>query len=77
VRRENLCGQGDTIWFAPLPLRFFSAVADLIAWALHVAGIDHLIHYLDDFCSWWPRIWSRVNGFWHWCLRSSHFWEFQ
>lgn len=29
--------------------KIFSAVADMIAWALHCAGIQHLIHYLDDF----------------------------
>ena len=27
----------------------FSSVADMIAWALHCAGIHHQIHYLDDF----------------------------
>ena len=27
----------------------FSAVADMIAWALHCAGIRHQIHYLGDF----------------------------
>ena len=29
--------------------KIFSAVADMIAWALHCAGIRHQIHYLDDF----------------------------
>ena len=29
--------------------KIFSAVADMMAWALHWAGIRHLIHYLDDF----------------------------
>lgn len=29
--------------------KIFSAVADMIAWSLHCAGIDHLLHYLDDF----------------------------
>ena len=29
--------------------KIFSAVADMIAWALHCAGIQHQIHYLDDF----------------------------
>ena len=29
--------------------KIFSAVADMIAWALHQAGIKHLVHYLDDF----------------------------
>ena len=30
-------------------LKIFSAVADMIAWALHCAGVQHQIHYLDDF----------------------------
>ena len=29
--------------------KIFSAVADMIAWALHCAGIQHQIHYLNDF----------------------------
>ncbi len=29
--------------------KIFSAVADMIAWALHCAGVRHFIHYLDDF----------------------------
>ena len=29
--------------------KIFSAVADAIAWALHLAGINRQIHYLDDF----------------------------
>ena len=29
--------------------KIFSAVADMVAWALHKAGIQHLTHYLDDF----------------------------
>ena len=29
--------------------KIFSAVADTIAWVLHGAGIERLIHYLDDF----------------------------
>lgn len=29
--------------------KIFSAVADMIAWAFHHAGISHLIHYLDDY----------------------------
>ena len=29
--------------------KIFSAVADMMAWALHWAGIRNLIHYLDDF----------------------------
>ena len=29
--------------------KVFSTVADMIAWALHRAGIEHQIHYLDDF----------------------------
>lgn len=29
--------------------KIFSAVADMIAWVLHCSGIQHQIHYLDDF----------------------------
>ena len=29
--------------------KIFSAVAEMMAWVLHNAGIEHLIHYLDDF----------------------------
>ena len=29
--------------------KIFSAVADMIAWALNQSGIQHQIHYLDDF----------------------------
>ena len=29
--------------------KIFSAVADMMAWALHWAGIRHLTHYIDDF----------------------------
>ena len=29
--------------------KIFSAVADMIAWALHCAGVQHQLHYLDDF----------------------------
>ena len=29
--------------------KVFSAVADMIAWTLHCAGVQHQIHYLDDF----------------------------
>ena len=29
--------------------KIFSAVADMIAWILHCRGIQHQIHYLDDF----------------------------
>ena len=29
--------------------KIFTAVADMIAWALHMAGIQDQIHYLDDF----------------------------
>ena len=29
--------------------KIFTAVADMIAWALHCTGIQHHIHYLDDF----------------------------
>jgi len=29
--------------------KIFSAVVDMMVWALHCAGIKHMIHYLDDF----------------------------
>ena len=29
--------------------KIFSAVADMVTWVLHCAGVRHLIHYLDDF----------------------------
>ena len=29
--------------------KIFSTVADMVAWALHCAGIKHQIHYLNDF----------------------------
>ena len=29
--------------------KIFSAVADMIAWALHCAGVQYQLHYLDDF----------------------------
>ena len=29
--------------------KIFSAVADMMAWVLHRAGIQHFLHYLDDF----------------------------
>ena len=29
--------------------KIFLAVADMLAWALHWAGIENQIHYLDDF----------------------------
>lgn len=44
----NTCGSGSPIW-AAICTQYFSAVADMMAWALHGAGIQHLIHYLDDF----------------------------
>ena len=30
-------------------LKLFTAVADVIAWGFHMAGIQDQIHYLDDF----------------------------
>ena len=47
--------KGDTYVDRALPFglrsapKIFSAVADMITWALHCAGVPHLIHYLDDF----------------------------
>lgn len=29
--------------------KIFSAVADMVSWVLHCAGIRHQLHYLDDF----------------------------
>ena len=29
--------------------KIFSAVADMVSWVLHCAGIQHQLHYLDDF----------------------------
>ena len=29
--------------------KIFSAVSDVIAWAFHMVGLTHQIHYLDDF----------------------------
>ena len=29
--------------------KLYSAVADMMTWALHKAGIQHLTRYLDDF----------------------------
>ena len=29
--------------------KIFTAVADAVAWSLHCSGIEHQIHYLDDF----------------------------
>ena len=59
--KTNACfqypGKGDIITYVDRALPFglrsapkiFSAVADTIAWVLHGAGIERLIHYLDDF----------------------------
>ncbi len=47
--------QGETFVDRALPFglqstpKTFSAVADMIAWTLHCSGIQHQIHYLDDF----------------------------
>lgn len=47
--------EGETYVDRALPFglrsapKIFSAAADMMAWALHWAGIRHLIHYLDDF----------------------------
>ena len=29
--------------------KIFSALSDMIAWAFHLVGLTHQIHYLDDF----------------------------
>lgn len=50
-----LTWEGETYVDRALPFglrsapKIFSAVADMIAWALHRAGIAYQIHYLDDF----------------------------
>ena len=47
--------EGDTYVDRALPFglrsapKVFTAVADMIAWALHCTGIQNHIHYLDDF----------------------------
>ena len=47
--------EGETYADCALPFglrsapKIFSAVADVISWTLHVAGIPHQLHYLDDF----------------------------
>jgi hypothetical protein len=51
----GIAWEGETFIDRALPFglrsapKIFSAVADMMAWALHWAGIRHLIHYLDDF----------------------------
>ena len=42
--------------------KIFSAVADMIAWALHQAGIKHLMHYLDDFLLCTPNTEDRAQA---------------
>ena len=54
--------------------KIFSAVADMIAWALHQAGIKHLMHYLDDFlflCT------PNTHRPWNWPSRFSPSWGSQ
>ena len=48
--------------------KIFSAVADMIAWALHCAGIQHQIHYLDDFLFMGAP--NSEQGHKHWRLHS-------
>ena len=36
--------------------KIFNAVADFIAWVLHMHGVAHQLHYLDDFFSLGPPI---------------------
>ena len=51
----GIAGEGRTYIDRALPFglrsapKIFSAVADMMAWALHWAGIRHLTHYIDDF----------------------------
>ncbi len=48
--------QGELTLIGPLPFglrsapKLFSAVADAVAWSLHMEGFQWQIHYLDDFC---------------------------
>ena len=50
-----LCWKGSTYADRSLPLGFrsapkiFTAVADVLAWALHCNRITYVLHYLDDF----------------------------
>ena len=51
----------DAVWVdlrLPFGLRsapkIFTAFADAVAWSLHVAGVEFLIHYLDDFLIFCP-----------------------
>jgi hypothetical protein len=52
--------QGDTYIDRALPFglrsapKIFNAVADFLAWVLHVEGVLLLIHYLDDFLVFGP-----------------------
>ena len=39
----------------------FTAVADMITWAVYKQGINHLLHYLDDFFVLWAT-WNRRRG---------------
>lgn len=47
--------KGETYVDCTLPFglrsapKIFSAVADMITWALHCAGVQYQLHYLDDF----------------------------
>ena len=50
-----LCWEGSTYADSSLPFglrsapKIFTAVADVLAWALHCNGIRYMLHYLDDF----------------------------
>ena len=44
--------------------KIFSAVADMLAWALHCVGIQHQIHYLDDFLFMVPPNQTKAHMCW-------------
>ena len=53
MRWENnlyVDGPGSAIWFEiPAAPRIFTAVADALEWRARFEGIEHIMHYLDDF----------------------------
>ena len=51
----GICWEGSTYVDRSLPFglrsapKIFTAVADMLAWALHRSGVRYVLHYLDDF----------------------------
>ena len=51
----GICWEGSTYVDRSLPFglrsapKIFTAVADMLAWALHLNGVRYVLHYLDDF----------------------------